>query len=143
MRIARFRHEDSIRTGIVTGDEITEAAGEELDVVAAGPELETGASYRLDEVELLAPIARPPTSPATGLNYRDHMAESGQPAPEFPVFFNKQSTCVIGPGEAIHRPRVSEMLDYEGELGIVIGRRCRHVAAGRAHEVVAGYTIVN
>ena len=143
MRIARFRHQGSIRTGIVTGAEITEAAGEVLDVVAAGPAGETGASHALSEVELLAPIARPPKFLAIGLNYRDHMAESGQAAPEFPVFFNKQSTCVIGPGEAIHRPRVSDMLDYEGELGIVIGRRCHHVPAGRAHEVIAGYTVVN
>ena len=48
-------------------------------------------------------------------------------APEVPMFFNKQVSCVVGPGAEIHRPKVSEMLDYEGELAIVIGRRCRHV----------------
>src|SRR5687767_13908295 len=101
MRLTRFRHQGSIRTGIVTGDEITQASGEVLDVLAAGGDVETGASYALGDVELLPPIARPPKFLAIGLNYRDHMAESGQPAPEFPVFFNKQSTCVIGPGEAI------------------------------------------
>jgi 2-keto-4-pentenoate hydratase/2-oxohepta-3-ene-1,7-dioic acid hydratase in catechol pathway len=63
--------------------------------------------------------------------------------PEFPVFFNKQTTCVTGPGDPIHVPRVSALVDYEGELGIVIGRRCRHVPAARAHEVIAGYTVVN
>jgi 2-keto-4-pentenoate hydratase/2-oxohepta-3-ene-1,7-dioic acid hydratase in catechol pathway len=63
--------------------------------------------------------------------------------PEFPVFFNKQSTCVTGPRDPIHRPRVSTMLDYEGELGFVIGRRCRYVPKERAAEVIAGYLVVD
>jgi 2-keto-4-pentenoate hydratase/2-oxohepta-3-ene-1,7-dioic acid hydratase in catechol pathway len=78
-----------------------------------------------------------------GLNYADHVAEMGAEKPEFPIFFNKQSTCVVGPHDPIHRPRVSSALDYEGELGFVIGRRCRHVPEERAHEVIAGYLIVN
>lgn len=143
MRVARFRTGGSIHTGIVLGDEIAEVQGDVLAVIAAAPAVETGPSHALDTVELLAPIARPPKFLAIGLNYADHRAESGAEAPAFPVFFNKQSTCVIGPGEAIHRPRVSEQLDYEGELGVVIGRRCRHVPAARAAEVIAGYTIVN
>ncbi|MGH9049489.1 MAG: fumarylacetoacetate hydrolase family protein, partial [Acidimicrobiia bacterium] len=127
MRVARFRVRGSIHTGLVVGDEIVEVEGDVLSVIAAASAVETGPSHPLDAVELLAPIERPPKFLAIGLNYADHMAESGQEAPSFPVFFNKQSTCVIGPGDAIHRPRVSEMLDYEGELGVVIGRRCRHV----------------
>ena len=78
-----------------------------------------------------------------GLNYADHIAESGMEAPEFPVFFNKQSTCVVGPGDDVHLPRVSSLLDYEGELAIVIGERCRHVPEEGAPEVIAGYTIAN
>ena len=64
-------------------------------------------------------------------------------APAVPVFFNKQSTCVTGPYHPIHLPRVSPLLDYEGELAFVIGRRCRHVPWKRAHEVIAGYLVVN
>jgi 2-keto-4-pentenoate hydratase/2-oxohepta-3-ene-1,7-dioic acid hydratase in catechol pathway len=64
-------------------------------------------------------------------------------APEHPMMFNKQSTCVIGPDAPIHLPRASSVLDYEGEFGVVIGRRCRHVPKARAPEVIAGYTIVN
>jgi 2-keto-4-pentenoate hydratase/2-oxohepta-3-ene-1,7-dioic acid hydratase in catechol pathway len=64
-------------------------------------------------------------------------------APEFPVFFNKQVTCVVGPHDDVHMPRVSSLLDYEGELAVVIGERCRHVPEDRAHEVIAGYTIAN
>ena len=63
--------------------------------------------------------------------------------PEHQLWFNKQSTCVIGPGAPIHIPLASSMVDYEGELGFVIGRRCRHVPAERAADVIAGYTVVN
>jgi 2-keto-4-pentenoate hydratase/2-oxohepta-3-ene-1,7-dioic acid hydratase in catechol pathway len=101
-----------------------------------------GERHPLDEVRLLAPVL-PRKFLAIGLNYADHIAESGMEAPEFPVFFNKQVTCVVGPGDDVHLPRVSNLLDYEGELAVVIGTRCRHVPAERAHEVIAGYTIAN
>ena len=98
--------------------------------------------HALDEVRLLAPV-QPRKFLAIGLNYADHIAESGMQAPEFPIFFNKQVTCVVASGDDVHMPRVSSLLDYEGELAIVIGERCRHVPAERAHEVIAGYTITN
>jgi 2-keto-4-pentenoate hydratase/2-oxohepta-3-ene-1,7-dioic acid hydratase in catechol pathway len=101
------------------------------------------APLALADVRLRPPIARPPKFLAVGLNYADHVAESGLAKPEFPVVFNKQSTCVVGPGDEVHIPRVSTMVDYEGELGFVIGRRCRHVPSDRAAEVIAGYLIVN
>ena len=97
----------------------------------------------LDDAELAAPIPRPGKYFGVSLNYADHVKETGLEKPEYPTFFNKQSTCVIGTGQAIHRPRVSEKLDYEGELGIVIGKRCRHVTREQAKEVIAGYTICN
>jgi len=99
-------------------------------------------SLPLAEVKLLAP-ASPRKYLAIALNYRDHIAEMGMEAPEVPVFFNKQVTCVVGPGADVHMPKVSTFLDYEAELAIVIGERCRHVPAGRAHEVIAGYTCAN
>ena len=101
-----------------------------------------GDRHPLDEVRLLAPV-QPRKFLGIGLNYADHIAESGMEAPEFPVFFNKQSTCVVGPGDDVHMPRVSSLLDYEGELAIVIGQRCRHVSEEHAAEVIAGYTITN
>lgn len=97
----------------------------------------------LSAVKLEAPVPRPPKFFGVSLNYADHIAETGLEQPQFPTFFNKQSTCVIGPYDPIHRPRVSEKLDYEGELGIVIGRRCRHVPRERAAEVIAGFLVVN
>ena len=86
---------------------------------------------------------RPPKFLAIGLNYADHVAEAGLETPKLMTVFNKQSTCVTGPNDPVHLPRVSSALDYEGELGFVIGRRCRHVPKARAHEVIAGYLVVN
>ena len=98
--------------------------------------------HALEDIRLLAPVT-PRKFLAIGLNYADHIAESGMEAPQFPVFFNKQVTCVVGPDDHVHMPRVSNLLDYEGELAVVIGTRCRHVPEDRAHEVIAGYTIAN
>jgi len=97
----------------------------------------------LDAVTLLAPVPAPRKFLGVGLNYADHIEETGLDKPTFPTIFTKQNSCVIGPDEAIHRPRVSEKLDYEGELAIVIGKRCRHVPRDKAASVIAGYTIVN
>ena len=89
--------------------------------------------HALDEVRLLAPVL-PRKFLAIALNYADHIAESGLDAPQFPVFFNKQVTCVNGPYDDIHLPRVSNTLDYEGELAIVIGKRGRHVRGPAVRE---------
>jgi 2-keto-4-pentenoate hydratase/2-oxohepta-3-ene-1,7-dioic acid hydratase in catechol pathway len=64
-------------------------------------------------------------------------------APKVPTFFTKHVTCVVGPGAGVHKPKVSDRVDYEGELAVVIGRRCRHVTAEQAHKAIAGYTIAN
>ena len=154
MRLCRFQAGTGPSLGIVEGDVV-------IDLTAADPELpkdpavalEAGLDglravarhapeHPLSDVCLLAP-ARPRKFLAIGLNYADHIAESGMEAPQYPVFFNKQVTCVVGPGEEIHMPRVSNLLDYEGELAIVVSSRCRHVPEERAHEVIAGYTITN
>src|SRR5690606_13341284 len=97
----------------------------------------------LASVRLWAPILRPPKFLAIGLNYADHVAEAGLETPQIPTVFNKQSTCVAGPRDPVHLPRVSAALDYEGELGFVVGRRCRHVPRERARAVIAGYLVVN
>jgi 2-keto-4-pentenoate hydratase/2-oxohepta-3-ene-1,7-dioic acid hydratase in catechol pathway len=100
---------------------------------------------RLDPegLEFDAPIPRPPTFFAIGLNYAAHVAESGLEPPTHQLWFTKQPTCVVGPGHPIFVPPESAMVDYEGELGVVIGRRCRRVPAQRALEVIAGYTVIN
>jgi 2-keto-4-pentenoate hydratase/2-oxohepta-3-ene-1,7-dioic acid hydratase in catechol pathway len=157
MKIARFTHAGRTGLGLVEGDQVADLRGVAgtADGIPAllerGPEALRALAdaavqaprIALADVKLEAPIPRPPKFLAIGLNYADHIAEAGFETPKFPVFFNKQTTCVIGPGDAIHRPRVSTLLDYEGELGIVIGRRCRHVPRERAHEVIGGYLVVN
>ncbi|MGH7787383.1 MAG: fumarylacetoacetate hydrolase family protein, partial [Candidatus Binatia bacterium] len=97
----------------------------------------------LASVRLAAPVPQPPKFFGVGFNYAAHIAETGMSTPKFPPIFTKQRTCATGPYDPIHRPRVSPMLDYEGELGFVIGRRCRHVPVERAREVIAGYVVVN
>jgi len=121
------------------------------DVLRGGPEAmadlharTTGApAVPLSDTRLHAPIARPGKILAIGLNYRAHVAETGREVSPHQIWFNKQRTCVIGPYDAIEKPVVSDMVDYEGELVVVIGRRCRHVPAARAHEVIAGYMVGN
>ena len=129
MRLCRFDAGAGARRGIV----------EDGYVVDRGDPAER---HQLEEVRLRAPV-HPRKFMAIGLNYADHLAESGMEAPKFPVFFNKQVTCVVGPEDDIHLPRVSNLLDYEGELAVVIGTRCRHVPIERVQEVILGYTITN
>jgi len=159
MKLVTFFANGTPRLGVVDGDAVVDltaaepglptemtaflAAGADALASAARALRGKGARHPLAGLTLGPPILRPPKFLAIGLNYADHIAETGMTAPEFPVFFNKQSTCIVGPGAPVHRPRVSTMLDYEGELGIVIGRRCRHVPRERAHEVIAGYVVVN
>lgn len=94
-------------------------------------------------IRYLPPIERPGKIVCVGLNYADHTKESPYEQPNYPTFFPRFSTSLIGHGEAIVRPLASEQLDYEGELAVIIGTRGRHIAPERALEHVAGYSIFN
>jgi 2-keto-4-pentenoate hydratase/2-oxohepta-3-ene-1,7-dioic acid hydratase in catechol pathway len=96
-----------------------------------------------NRVHLLPPVPRPGKIFGIGFNYRDHATETGNPIPAVPFVFLKAATAVIGPGAAISLPTVSAMVDYEGELAVVIGRRTKGVARADALAHVAGYTIMN
>ncbi len=113
-----------------------------LDGVAAALASGAGRSL-LADADLGAPITNPEKFCAIGLNYADHIAETNSKTPEYPTVFVKLPSCINGPYDDVWRPRVSEQLDYEGEFAFVIGQECKHVPADRAHEVIAGYTIVN
>jgi 2-keto-4-pentenoate hydratase/2-oxohepta-3-ene-1,7-dioic acid hydratase in catechol pathway len=160
MKLATFSHAGSPHPGlgIVVGEEVVDlaAAAPALPrdlcalLEAGAPALEAaraaaakGARLPLSRVRLHAAVPRPPKFLAIGLNYRDHAAEAKLEIPKLPIVFNKQTSCVAGPHDPIWLPRVSRALDYEAELGFVIGRRCRHVPRERAHEVIAGYLVVN
>lgn len=100
----------------------------------------------LSDVHLLAPIPNPGTYMAIGMNYTKHVAEAveaGFKIPDTQVWFNKQVACINGPYAPVHMPSVSDKLDYEVELCVVIGKRCRNVKAADAHSVIAGYMVCN
>ena len=155
MRLCRFDAGDGASLGVVEHRAVRDlgavdpvlptepaAALHEMGIERLDALARQAPEHALADVRLLAP-ARPRKFLAIGLNYADHIAEASMEAPQFPVFFNKQVTCVVGPDDDVHMPHVSNLLDYEGELAIVIGARCRHVPVERADEVIAGYTVAN
>jgi acylpyruvate hydrolase len=136
-----------LEAGAQALDGIREAAGnvrEELDSGKISDQLRRqGVVFTLGEVQIKAPIPRPRKLILLGLNYRDHAEETGQAIPEVPTLFAKYSTSVVGPGEAILIPRVTEQIDYEAEFAFVIGTRGQHISREHALDYVAGYTIIN
>jgi 2-keto-4-pentenoate hydratase/2-oxohepta-3-ene-1,7-dioic acid hydratase in catechol pathway len=121
----------SLRELLAGGQEILARA----KAATARPDAVALPAYRLK-----APISDPQKVICIGLNYRDHAAETGAKVPSEPVVFNKFPTAVIGPEDVIRLPRVSQKVDFEAELVVVIGRRGRNIPAERAIQHVAGYT---
>jgi 2-keto-4-pentenoate hydratase/2-oxohepta-3-ene-1,7-dioic acid hydratase in catechol pathway len=138
MKIARFEHGSKVRYGIVEGDVLVEFSHLHPTDEAKGGEN----VFAMNTVRLLAPTS-PLKVVAVGLNYLDHAKEMGMPVPEEPIIFLKPSTSVIGPGDDIVMPKSSARVDYEGELGIVIGKRARDVSVADARTFIFGYTCLN
>jgi 2-keto-4-pentenoate hydratase/2-oxohepta-3-ene-1,7-dioic acid hydratase in catechol pathway len=162
MKLARFHvGEGPTLLGRVEGDgsaesrvvEVGSVAGNSLrailprlDELRAELESVDGRAHPLADVVLEAPIDDPQKYLAIGLNYKAHAEEAraaGIPIPTNQLWFNKQVSSITGPYDDIVRPPVSEQLDYEIELGVVIGTRCRNVSAADARSVVAGYLVTN
>jgi acylpyruvate hydrolase len=118
------------------------AAGADA-LAVAGRQLLSGPEVDLDSVELLPPLPAPGKIICIGLNYADHSAESGFAVPGYPTVFARFGSSLIGHGAPIVRPRVSEQLDYEGEVVAVIGRGGRHIPKGAALDHVMGYSLFN
>jgi len=130
-----------LRAGIVEGGAIAEISGEWP--LVGGNLRRTGREWPVEEVKFL-----PPSSPTkivcVGRNYLDHAKELGNEAPKEPLIFLKPPSAVIAPEEPIVLTRLSERVDFEGELAVVIGRRCRHLGASDdVRPYVAGYTCLN
>ncbi len=158
MKLVTFTHNRETRVGAVVDGFVADSKNNTkipatmLEFLSAGAsaleamqqQIDSGNDrIALDQVKLHAPVPRPGKYLGISLNYADHIEETDRDKPEYPSFFTKQSTCVIGHGDAIHRPKVSDKLDYEGELAFVIGTRCRHVPVDKAHQVITGFTIAN
>jgi 2-keto-4-pentenoate hydratase/2-oxohepta-3-ene-1,7-dioic acid hydratase in catechol pathway len=160
VKLAAFRADGVAdpRIGIVEGDTIVPL--DELwpglacgmrDLLEQGPSaleqirgrLPGAGGLPLASVTLLAPIRPSKGVLGIGLNYREHASEGGHAVPEFPTVFVKLPTSIVGPHDDVELPAISEQLDYEGELGVVIGSRCRHVSREDARSVIAGYLVVN
>lgn len=165
MRLASFhrtdepRSADTIRIGVVTdaglldlGAEAPELPRDMTAFLAAGDAAlgraravaGVGATaLPLEQISYAPLVPRPGKFMALGMNYAAHIAEMGREPPQHQYWFNKQITCVNGARDPIVMPHASEQLDYEGELGFVIGRRCRRVPESQAHEMIAGYCVMN
>lgn len=158
MKLARFQLGDRTGIGILDRDSIvdcdpaTDGLPDSIPGILHGGEQARERLQKLalnaprhyvKDVKLLPPVPRPGKFLCVGHNYLDHIKELGLNPPERPTIFNKQTTCVTGPEDGIVKPAVSDHLDYEGELGIVIGRRCRKVPRERAPEVIGGFIAVN
>lgn len=162
MKLVTFTQNGATRIGKLVGDKV-------LDLAAALPQLPRdmrsllaqgepalnlvrraepvpSALLPLDAVKLEAPVPNPSKYLAIGMNYADHIEESlrkGIKAPEVQLWFNKQVSCVNGPYDPVVMPTMSDMLDYELELCVVIGKRCRNVSVEDAPSVIAGYMVAN
>jgi 2-keto-4-pentenoate hydratase/2-oxohepta-3-ene-1,7-dioic acid hydratase in catechol pathway len=137
VKICRFEWRNKTGYGIVEGDIILPLKGEPYSGVE-----ETGERLAREDVKLLSPTV-PSKIVAVGLNYQEHIDETGMQKPDAPVLFIKPSTSVIGPGQPIVYPRGAARVDYEAELAVVIGKRCKNVAVKQARESVLGFTCLN
>ncbi|WP_330629354.1 fumarylacetoacetate hydrolase family protein (plasmid) [Thioclava litoralis] len=158
MKLARFTEASRTRIGKVLGDEIldlTPVLGEgasmrrvlaDLDALRPALEALEGPRYALADIRLEVPVPDPQKFMAIGMNYAKHAqeaAKAGIPTPTSQFWFNKQVSCLNAPFDPVVKPDASEKVDYEIELGVVIGKACRHVARADARSVIAGYVIVN
>lgn len=160
MKLATFtpKSESRARLGLITSGGVIDLAKavpglptDMVSLIAAGPDALAAASkagnsvahFGMSDVILNAPMPRPPKVIAIGLNYRTHAAESKMEIPKVPLVFTKQSTSVTGPNDPIFWSEEGKALDYEGELAIVIGKKCRRVPKEKAKQVILGYTVLN
>ena len=162
MKLITYAHQGHITIGKLVGQTVIDLHATDaslpttmLALLQAGPAMmdrvhaiatEHAATVPLADVQLLAPVPNPGTYLAIGMNYSKHVAEAveaGFKIPDVQVWFNKQVACINGPFGDVHMPTVSDKLDYEVELCVVIGKRCRNVKAENARSVIAGYMVCN
>jgi acylpyruvate hydrolase len=113
------------------------------DLLRVGRDLLPMPAIDLNAIRILPPVPRPPKILCVGVNYDDHIEESGLKRPTYPEIFARFATSLIAHREPIRRPRESSALDYEAELAVVIGRRGRRISRDRALDHVAGYSLFN
>ena len=158
MKLLRYLDADQVRLGAMKDDGIVDLGGlgfaSMLEIIDGGASALERIVERLDraaptvpltQARLLPPVERPGKYLAIGMNYAKHVAEAdklGVPRATHQVWFNKQTTCIAGPYDAIE-PGVTEQLDYEVELGLVIGKRAKNVLEDDAYSHIFGYFVAN
>lgn len=162
MKLVTYTHAGRQRTGLVERDSVIDLNATDPEIPADMLSLIRGGARLLDrigslapdrarrvplaDVKLDAPVPNPSKYLAIGMNYKAHVKEAlakNIKVPDTQVWFNKQVSCVNGPFDDVHLPRASDHLDYEAELLVIIGRRCRHVPLAHAKDVIFGYAIAN
>jgi len=128
--LGRFRYRDEIFFGNVDGNKVFGKGNVE------------GKIFELSELSILPPSV-PTKIVCVGLNYHDHAVEVNMPIPKEPVLFLKPPSAVIGHMDKIVYPRMSEQVDFEAELAVVIGKRCKNIKRKKAADVIVGYTCFN
>lgn len=160
MKLARFSRNGSTYLGKVVDDRVVDLSAvapdcgdsmrlflEQFDALRPAAEAASEPSYALDEVTLEAPVGDPRKFLAIGMNYQSHADEAaaaGVVMPKTQIWFNKQVTSINGPYANVDVPKEApDMVDYEAEMGVVIGKRCRHVKREDVRSVIAGYLVCN
>ena len=165
MKLVTFLHESIEKIGAVVDDQIIDFSKSHLpksmiEFIELGDAginqanaliAKNDSKISINDVKLMAPIPKPNKILGVGLNYKAHKEEAakaaadllGKPQEKYPTIFNKQNSSVVGPYDDMHKPDASDFFDYEGELGFVIGKQCRHVPYDKASSVIYGYTVVN
>ncbi len=153
MKLVRYGNPGEEKPGLMDGDTLRDLSGHVDDIVGATLDDATLDRLRqLDPSSLPAVDGTPRIGPCVGdigkflcigLNYSDHAAETGAEIPAHPILFFKANSAVVGPNDDVVMPRGSANTDWEVELGVVIGKRCKYVAKDQALDYVAGYCVVN
>lgn len=138
MKIIRFEHNGEERYGALHKDIITPVTGD----IFAGPS-ETDEKVALEDVKVLVPIPFPSKIIGLGLNYVKHAKESGFDIPDEPILFLKPPSSMIAHLDSVIYPENTKRVDYEGELGIVIGKTAKHISEEEVFDHILGYTIIN
>lgn len=155
MKLVTFDAGGEVRFGILKSDGVIDLSRRTgfsslkaiiaADAIASATSIAQTASvnFSLEQIRLLPPIPDPEKIICVGLNYHDHVVETGRAMTDYPTLFTRFATTLVGHEAALVRPRVSEKFDYEGELAIIIGKGGRHIAAENAFDHIVGYAPFN
>ncbi|MCI2418045.1 fumarylacetoacetate hydrolase family protein [Saccharopolyspora sp. K220] len=148
MKLATLRLGGTTTAARIEGDEAVALAAADVGALLRQDQWQTaasadGARHRLSDVDLAPVVPDPGKIVCVGLNYRNHILEMGRELPDYPTLFAKFSEALIGPNDQIELPKVSEALDWEAELAVVVGSRVRGADRAAAEAAIAGYAVLN